>query len=339
MKKTFNTAHSRHDIYARTTQSIIDALEQGVKPWTQPWSAGNMDGRITKPLRFNGKPYSGVNVLMLWMSAQAQGFTTPAWMTLKQANELGGHIRKGEHGTPVVYASTFHKIEHMETGEDLERDIPFLKTYTVFNVTQIDGLPEMYYDKPPPRSNPIDRIDHAEEFFGHAGADLRTGGNRAYYAVHDDYIRMPPIEAFRDAESYYATALHELTHWTRHPARLDRDLGRKRWGDEGYAYEEIVAELGASFLCADLDLRPEDREENAAYIQSWLKALKDDKKFIFHAAAHAQRAADFLHRLQPPPEIDPAFVNKLKRDIDTEAEQTAERDAEPIPVPQPRLQF
>lgn len=140
----------------------------------------------------------------------------------------------------------------------------------------------------------MQRIEHAEGFFKALQADIRHGGNQAYYAVGGDYVQMPPFESFRDAESYYATLAHECTHWTRHPKRLDRSFGRKQWGDEGYAREELVAELGSAFICADLELALEPREDHAAYIESWLKVLQNDKRAIFSAAAHAQRAADYL---------------------------------------------
>jgi antirestriction protein ArdC len=146
----------------------------------------------------------------------------------------------------------------------------------------------------------VQRIERVESFFAATGAVVRHGGNRAYYSISTDHVQMPPIEAFRDAESYYATRAHETTHWTRHKSRLDRDFGRKRFGDEGYAIEELVAELGSAFLSADLDLTPEVRDDHAAYIASWIKVLKDDKRAIFSAASHAQRAADFLHGLQQP---------------------------------------
>lgn len=306
MKGKFNDETARHDIYARVTDKIVAALEQGVRPWSKPWDAGNTDGRIIRPLRHNGKPYQGINVLMLWGAAMEGGYTSPFWMTFKQAQEFNAHVKKGEHGSPVVYASTVHKVEQDEGGHDVERDIRFLKSYTVFNADQIEGLPEQFYDKPPPRLDPVDRIEHAEEFFRNTGADVRTGGGRAFYSPGDDYIRMPPIEAFRDAESYYATLAHETTHWTKGPGRIERDFGRKRFGDEGYAMEELVAELGASFICADLDLTPEPREENAAYIDHWIKVLKGDKHAIFSAAGHAQKAADFVHKLQPFTGTEPA---------------------------------
>lgn len=174
-----------------------------------------------------------------------------------------------------------------------------MKGYSVFNVEQIEGLPQHYYAQPEPVIDPTERIEHADAFFDHTGADVRHGGNRAFYAGSSDHVQMPVFESFHSPEAYYATLAHELIHWTKHKRRLDREFGRKKWGDEGYAREELVAELGAAFLCADLALTPEPGEDHAAYIQSWLKVLKDDNRAIFAAAAHAQRAADFLHEFQP----------------------------------------
>lgn len=284
------------DFYQRITDRIVSELEQGVRPWLKPWSAANAEGRITRPLRASGQPYNGINVLNLWAEAMARGFACPTWMTFRQAKELGGFVRKGETGSLVVYASTFSKTETDEaTGQDAEKDIPFLKAYCVFNVEQIEGLPERFAATPAPRLDPVTRDVEADAFFARTGATIRHGGNRAFYAQGEDVVQLPPFEAFRDPESYYATLAHEMTHWTKHKKRLDREFGRKRWGDEGYAAEELVAELGAAFLCADLDITPEPREDHAAYIASWLKVLKDDKRAIFTAAAHAQRAADWLH--------------------------------------------
>jgi antirestriction protein ArdC len=289
----------KKDVYQRITDTIVSELEQGVRPWLKPWNADHAAGRITKPLRFNGVPYQGINVLMLWGEAVAKGYAAPIWMTFRQAQELGGHVRKGEKGSLVVFADRIRRTETDEaTGEEAERQIPFMKGYTAFNVEQIDGLPEHYYAKAEPRLDVVARIEHAERYFAATGADIRHGGNQAYYTMAEDRVQMPPFESFHDAESYYATLAHECTHWTRHPSRLERDFGRKRWGDEGYAMEELVAELGSAFLCADLDLAPEPREDHAAYIASWLKVLKDDKRAIFTAASHAQRAADFLNGFQ-----------------------------------------
>lgn len=285
------------DIYQRVTDKIIADLEQGELTWLKPWSAANIDGRIVKPLRHNGMAYSGINILMLWGAAMEEGFLSPYWMTFKQAKELGAHVRKGERGNPVVYANTITKTEEQEDGSEEERTIPFMKAYTVFNVEQIEGLPDHYYTKPEPVIDPAQRIDHAEAFFAATGADIRHGGNRAYYCGGSDHVQMPVFECFRSPEAYYATLAHELTHWTKHKSRLDREVGRKRWGDEGYAREELVAELGAAFLCADLALTPEPDANHAAYIDGWLAVLKNDKRAIFSAAAHAQKAADFLHGL------------------------------------------
>ena len=288
------------DVYTRVTDKIVADLEKGIRTWLKPWNAEHAAGRITRPLRFNGQPYNGINVLMLWASAVERGFAAPIWMTFRQAKELGAHVRKGEKGSLVVYANTITRTEtDPETGEEEDRDIPFMKAYSAFNVEQIEGLPAHYYAVAEPQLDPVERIERAEAFFAATEADIRHGGNQAYYAIGTDYVQMPPFEAFKDAESYYATLAHEVTHWTRHPSRLDRDFGRKRWGDEGYSREELVAELGSAFGAADLELTPEPREDHAAYIASWLKVLKDDKRAIFTAAAHAQRAVDFLRSLQP----------------------------------------
>jgi antirestriction protein ArdC len=291
----------RTDVYQKITDHIVAELEKGVRPWLKPWNAEHAAGRITRPLRGNGIPYQGINVVMLWSAAIAKGYAAPIWVTYRQAKELGAHVRKGEQGSLVVYADKIIRTEtNVETGEEAERAIPFLKAYTVFNVEQIDGLPEHYYAKPQARTDSVQRIAHAESFFAATGVSVRHGGNRAYYSVSTDHVQMPPFESFRDAESYYATRGHETVHWTHHPSRLARDFGRKRRGDEGYAMEELVAELGAAFLCADLDLTPEVRDDHAAYIAIWIRVLMNDKRAIFTAASHAQRAVDFLHGLQTP---------------------------------------
>ncbi len=295
-----NAASPRQDIYTRITTKIVSALETGVRPWVRPWNAEHAAGRITRPLRHNGQPYGGINILSLWVSATDQGFAAPIWMTYRQAIELGGQVRKGEHGSPVVYASSISRTEtDAGTGAEVERDIHFLKGYTVFNVEQIEGLPAQYHAPAAPRLDVPDRIARAENFFAATGATLSHGGTRAFYRPSTDSIVMPPFEAFCDAESYYATLAHETTHWTAHESRLARDFGSRRFGSEGYAIEELVAELGAAFLCADLDLTLEPREDHASYLANWLDVLKADSRAIFSAASHAQRAADFINGLQP----------------------------------------
>lgn len=295
---------SRKDVYTRVTDRIIADLERGIRTWMKPWSAEHTAGKISRPLRHNGTPYRGMNVLLLWGEAMEKGYAAPSWMTFKQALELGACVRKGEHGSLVVYANSITKTETNEKGEDTEREIPFMKGYTVFNVEQIEGLPAHYYAKP---ENPMplsERIESADHFLTATGATINHGGNQAFYAPGRDIVQMPPFEAFRDKESYYATALHELTHWTNHKSRLDRSFDAKRFGDHGYAREELVAELGSAFLCADLGITPEIRDDHAAYLGHWLTVLKEDKRAIFSAAAHAQRAADYLHGLQPSTAAD-----------------------------------
>jgi antirestriction protein ArdC len=296
------------DVYSRITNKICADLEMGVRPWLQPWNAEHAAGHITRPLRWNGTPYRGINVVMLWSASAAKGYARPLWLTFRQALELGGHVRKGESGELVVFASRVTRTATDDKGEESEREIPFLKGYTVFNAEQCDDLPAQYTAKAaPPALSPPQRIERAEQFFAATGADIRHGGTRAFYVEGPDYVQMPPFETFRDAESHAATLAHELTHWTKHEQRLARDFGRVRGacpgpragGDEGYAKEELVAELGAAFLSADLGITPEVRDDHAAYIASWLKALRGDKRLIFTAAAHAQRAADYLHSLQP----------------------------------------
>ena len=196
MQKTERT--ERQDVYTRITAQIVADLEKGVRPWVKPWNAEHAAGRITRPLRHNGQPYSGINILSLWMSATVQNFAAPIWMTFRQALELDAHVRKGEKGSLVVYANSITRTEHDDkTGEDVEREIPYMKDYSVFNVEQIDGLPEIYYAKAESTLDPVARIDHAEKFLHATGAKIAHGGTRAYYSLSTDAVQMPPFESFR----------------------------------------------------------------------------------------------------------------------------------------------
>ena len=233
---------TRQDIYTRVTNQITLQLEKGIRPWIKPWSVEHTAGRITRPLRHNAVSYRGVNVLLLWSEALEKGYAAPLWMTYKQSQEMGAQVRKGEHGSLVVYADRITRTETVSAGQDVEREIPFMKGYTVFNVEQIDGLPAHFYAQP---TNPLplsERLALADQFVTATGVTVRHGGNQAYYSPAADHIQLPPFEAFKDKKSYYATVLHELTHATRHATRLDRDLGRQRFGDAGYAREELVAD-------------------------------------------------------------------------------------------------
>ena len=299
----------RADIYTKITDRIIVALEEGVRPWVQPWSAGHLAGRISRPLRHNGEAYSGINVLLLWSESVARGFCSPTWMTFRQAAELGAHVRKGETGSTVVYANRIKRTETSSAGEEIEKYIPFLKAYTVFNIEQIDDLPEDYgaVDQQPPKSG-IARIAGADLLFRNTDAVIRHGGDKAFYSPGADYIQMPPIETFVDAAGYYATLAHECCHWTAAKHRVDRDLSRYSKDCSERAREELVAELGSVFLSADIGIVPElePRPDHAAYVKSWLDVLHGDKRFIFSAAAHAQRAVTYLHDLQSTSRRDAA---------------------------------
>jgi antirestriction protein ArdC len=289
----------RIDLYTRVTNAILADLEKGVRPWLQPWSAGHAAGPVSRPLRASGQPYKGINVLMLWSASMTQHFVSPIWMTFKQAKELNASVRKGCKGSLVVYADRITRAETTQDGEEQGRNIYFMKEYRVFNAEQIDGLPSHFYASPSPSLDPARRDAKAERYFTGTAAEIRHGGSHAYYAAEADYVQMPPFESFRDSESYYATLAHEVTHWTKHPTRLARDFGRKAFGNEGYAREELVAEIGAAFLCCDLGITLHPREDHAAYVAHWLRVLRNDKRAIIQAAAHAQRAVDFLHGLQP----------------------------------------
>jgi len=285
------------DIYTRVTDQIVAMIEAGTRPWCQPWKASTGTGTLSRPLRANGLPYRGINVLLLWSEALDKGYCTNTWITYKQAEALGAHVRKGEHGAMVVYANTVHKTEVDERGDEVEQSIPFLKAYTVFNIAQVENLPP---DLVPQRSDEEaiagDLMAEPEAFFQATGAQFPHGGNRAFFAPGPDFIQLPEPGCFTDAVSYTATKAHELAHWTGHKDRLSREFGI-RFGDEAYAFEELVAEVASAFLCADMGISVEPRDDHAAYLSSWLQVLKQDKRAIFSAASHAQKAVDFLHAL------------------------------------------
>lgn len=290
---------SPNDIYTTVTQKIISDLEKGDLTWRKPWNSKNLGGNVMRPLRHNDIAYTGINTILLWSVAVDRGFTSPYWMTFKQASDMKAHVRKGERGSPVVFASKYEKEEAAADGESTIKEVPFLKQYTVFNANQIEGLSEAFNRVAQNDAVKKEkRVDLLEQFFSATQAKVFTGTKAAYF-IGPDKIEMPPFEAFDDAVSYYGTLAHETTHWTRHPSRLNRDFNRKKWGDEGYAKEELVAELAACFLGADLGYEPVTREEHAAYIQSWLSELQNDKRFIFQAASYAQKAVEYLHSLQP----------------------------------------
>lgn len=298
MKST--TPDQKSDIYQRVTAKLLADLEKGQLTWRKPWNSEHLAERVRRPLRWNQVPYSGINTLVLWATAADKGYQSPYWMTFHQALELKANVRKGEKGEQVVYADKMVREEQTPEGETDLRQIPFLKTYTVFNADQIEGLPASYYPVAETQTTPVmERDAKLETFFSQTKAEIVRGKSAAYYS-QSDRIEMPPLDSFETIQDYYAVLSHELCHWTKHPTRLNRDLGRKRYGDEGYAKEELVAELGACFLGADLGFEPMPELQHAAYLQSWLEVLQNDKRFIFTAASHAQKAVEYLHGLQGP---------------------------------------
>ena len=276
------------DLYQHVTDAIIASIEAGTPAWRKPWT-GEVGGAAF-PRRANGEPYRGINVLMLWLAAEAKGYRAAHWFTYRQAQEAGGQVRKGEKSATVVKYGTIERED--EDGD--ERRIPYLKAYRVFNAEQIDGLPAEFYAAPAEEARDLGtEADPAlQAFFTATGAEIRTSDDpRAYYNPAEDFIHMPPIATFHGAAGYYATLAHEATHWTGHKSRLDR-LGRFT-DRKAYAFEELIAEIGNCMICASLGLTP-DFDQSAAYVESWLRALKDDKRLIFKAASEAQKAADWL---------------------------------------------
>ena len=287
-----NTATEKRDAYETVTPSIISAIEKGVGNWRMPW---HTSGRHAfSPINVTShKPYRGINTVCLWAAAGAKGYESGEWGTYKQWQDRGAQVRKGEKSTTVAFwRFANNATESQDDGDEAPASgsrLLFTRGYSVFNSAQVDS----YTPKAEPDMPVLERIEQAEAFFRTVGADLRHGGNQAYYRPSDDHIQMPTFQAFKENLSYYSTLAHEHTHWTAKADRCDRQLG-KRFGDSAYAAEELIAELGAAFICAHLGLSTEPREDHAQYIQSWLKVLKADKRAIFTAASKAQQAADWM---------------------------------------------
>lgn len=285
-KTKFVKRKAKPDMYQTVTDNIIRALEAGVKPWVCPWTGSGAASGL--PTNFStGTAYSGINIMLLWSSAAEQGYTDPRWLTYKQAAEQGGQVRKGEHGTTIIYYKMLEKEN--EAGET--EHIPMLKTFTVFNVQQIDNLAVEYAGLPAASFDPIEK---AEALTARSGAKITEKGIQAFYRPSTDEIYLPERFRFNNAADFYATQLHELIHWTGAKSRLNREKGGK-YGSDKYAFEELIAELGCAFLMADLGITGDVQHES--YISSWLKALNDDKRFIFKAASAASKAHRYLREL------------------------------------------
>jgi antirestriction protein ArdC len=280
---------SRPGLYQEITDKIVRQIEAGTIPWVQPWASGQT---LSLPVNVStDRTYSGVNILLLWDALFTRGFSANRWLTFKQARELGGTVRKGEHGATVVYADRFTpKSDDGTDADDTPRRIPFLKRYTVFNVAQCEGLPgELTMTLPTvSRREPV---ESAEALIAASKAVFRRGLAQAFYHTGEDFIAVPEQDQFFAPINFYRTALHELTHWTGAKHRLNRDF-TGRFGSEAYAREELVAEMGSAFLCASLGIVPTVR--HADYIATWLEVLKNDARAIVSAASHASKASDFL---------------------------------------------
>lgn len=288
------TGQDRASLYDEITDKIIAELEAGRVPWVQPWGTEAAKAPLSMPRNAaSAGPYSGINILILWGAVIERGFAGQSWLTFRQALALGGHVRKGERGTTVVYADRFVPADERrrarETGEEAQA-VPFLKRFTVFNTDQCDGLSaDVATTAPMPLPGMIE--PQVEALIKATGIDFRIGGNRAFYMPAEDYVQVPPPAAYFEPINWHRTALHELGHASGHPSRLNRDLGGS-CGTKKYAFEELIAELCAAFSCASLGIVPTVR--HADYIGSWLEVLREDNRAIVRAASQASKAADYL---------------------------------------------
>jgi antirestriction protein ArdC len=293
--------NQRFDVYEAVTNQIIAAIETGAGEVTMPWHASGH--AITRPMNIaSGKAYRGVNTVALWAAAATGGYDHGLWGTYRQWQERGAQVRKGETSSLIIFYKEFERDEEERQDGLQPLDRRFMvRASRVFNVAQVDGY---VLDEPEPAENPVDPIARADAFIQATGARIQEGGSRAFYHRIEDAITMPDRHRFHGTatssatEGWYAVLLHELTHWTGAPSRLAREFG-ERFGDDAYAMEELVAELGAAFLCGDLNITAEPRPDHAAYIDHWLRILKGDNRAIFAAASAAAKAADYLAGLQP----------------------------------------
>ncbi|HDY8011515.1 TPA: ArdC family protein [Vibrio vulnificus] len=276
---------SSTDFYQTITNQIIQALEAGIKPWVCPWDRTQATGL---PINASThQPYQGMNIMLLWMSAAERNFSSPYWLTFKQAKELGGKVRKGEKGTTIFF---YTLVKKKEIESEKEEVYPMLKTYTVFNLDQIDELSLKQEERQTP-CHEIERLDDVEAFIEATQAELIYGGQKAFFRPSADIVVIPDRARFHSTADLYATIMHELTHWSGHKSRLDREM-KGEFGSKDYAQEELVAELGSAFLMATFGVVGEVQHES--YIASWLEALKNDKRYIFKAAAQASKAHQYL---------------------------------------------
>jgi antirestriction protein ArdC len=288
---------SHADLYSRITDKVIAQLEKGVAPWQQPWAT--IGGGLPMNI-ISRKRYRGINVMLLWATANDNGYESNLRATYRQWDMLGGHVTRGEHGTKIIYWNVnTEAVLNEDTGEEREEKRFFLREYTVFNLSQCGGEALNRFRNARPVREFID-YGPAEKAIAATGADIRHGGNRAFFDTVNDFIRLPVKKAFESEAAYYGVALHELAHWTGHESRLNRIDKLARFGDKSYSAEELVAELAGAFLTAALGVPNERTLDNAAaYLGHWLEVLKSDRKAIFTAATAASAAADYVLKFSP----------------------------------------
>ena len=292
-KRRTARVEDRTDLYQSVTDQVIADLEAGTVPWVKPWQGGGGAGLGLPENAATGRAYSGINILLLWAAAMTHGRSCHVWLTYRQAQGLGAQVRKGERGTTIVHAGSFTpqaEREKAQTEGGNAREIRYLKRYTVFHVDQVDGL-EGFAPALPEPVDPEHVDTRAAALMAATGAAISHGGDSAYYMPGPDRIQLPHHSSFTLPVEYYVTGLHELCHWTGHASRLDRNLTLSN-GSRDYAREELVAELGAAFLCAAIGVTPALR--HADYLSCWLEVLREDKRAIFRAASLASKAADFI---------------------------------------------
>ena len=284
---------NNQQVIESVTNRIVEQLKAGVKPWQCAWDRSGGSFSIPRNVKTQ-EHYKGINIPILWEAANRKGYSTNLWIGYDQAKQLGGHVKKDEHGTHgIIYKPL---VVDDEAEDDGKRTIPLLKSFVVFNLDQIAGLDHLR-PAPPKTGEVFLPIVVADELLKKSQARIVEGGPRAFYRKSDDQITLPDRWRFPVAEDFYATGLHELGHWTGHPSRLDREWG-KRFGDNAYAFEELVAEMASAFLCAHLGLKGELQHEN--YIGSWLKILKVDYRALVKAASQAEKAFEFIMALAAP---------------------------------------
>ena len=301
----------RFDVYEAVTNQIITAIEAGAGQVAMPWHRSG--AAITRPKNIStGNAYRGVNTIALWAAAEIGGYAEGLWGTYRQWQDRGAQVRKGETSSLIIFYKEFARDDD-DAGEDGRTNFDrrfMVKASRVFNVEQVDGYEREDIDV---SADPIDPIASADAFIQATGATVTEGGERAFYNRTIDAITMPDRFRFMDTatstatESWYSVLLHELTHWTGADSRMAREFG-ERFGDDAYAMEELVAEMSAAFLCADLGITAEPRPDHAAYIDHWLRIMKGDKKAIFTAASAAAKASDFLASLQPEEAEEPQVM-------------------------------